>query len=906
MEKFYFPSLITVLLRKQYLNYKSHIFFTPKIYFMRKFTLRIILLCLTTVLATASFSQTIISGGTYSQNFNGIGAAANAGLPAGWKADAITTPRTVGSYATAQTTTTYSDGNNMSSSNNNGGVYNFGAGPAATATDRAVGGLNTSSNPTSINVYVQLTNVDVTSITDVFVAYDIEKYRDGKNADSSAVQLYYYNTTTSTWVNAGAPFYKAFAPDGDNNGFPSAPGATVHVSATYHLPVAAVQNGLLTFAWNISTGVASTGADASNSPALGIDNVRISSVAGGAIPGLYFQTHQSGDWSDVNTWESSPTGTAPWTYPATYTPTYLDKTINILHTVTVTSSVMTDQTTVSGNVIINSGVSLSVNDGDGFDITVNGTVSGAGNLVIKSVNTGTDAGTASVGPSTGTVTAPTTVERLLNSNTPTYKSAWRLLTAPLSVTGSIFSTWQNNGVNTSGIGTTVTGPTYSGAGTPGNPIPDANGLDYASGGYSMYTFDAATQSLVPVTNTITTLLSGVTNTGYYIFINGDRTSSSPMVNGSPNQTTVSATGTLQVGNVNFATSAAANSLTLIGNPYASAVDLAKFYTTNSGANINSSYAYWDPYLTTSYGVGGYVTVSFPGPLITPQGSAGNETQYLQSGQAMYVQTTSTAGASTVTFTESQKDATSVNSIFRTASTAGKVENLRINLNVVNTSTPVLVDGIVASFDRNYSASVDRYDARKMNNPGENLAFVRDGNELSVERRPTITGDDVLYLSLSKLKQNVAYQFEIQPSFNPSGLTANLVDSYLKTTTPVDLSKITTVNFTITGDAASSGANRFSIVFGKPGIVQAGNPAISVYPNPVVNGVINLQMNNMPQGAYNVRVFNSIGQVIATKQINHAAGSATETLNIKGLSKGMYQLEVVKPDNSKFSSKVMAN
>ena len=52
--------------------------------------------------------------------------------------------------------------------------------------------------------------------------------------------------------------------------------------------------------------------------------------------------------------------------------------------------------------------------------------------------------------------------------------------------------------------------------------------------------------------------------------------------------------------------------------------------------------------------------------------------------------------------------------------------------------------------------------------------------------------------------------------------------------------------------------------------------------------------------------NSLGQTILTKQINHAQGSSVETLSVKGLMKGVYQLEVVKPDNSKYSSKVIAN
>ena len=54
----------------------------------------------------------------------------------------------------------------------------------------------------------------------------------------------------------------------------------------------------------------------------------------------------------------------------------------------------------------------------------------------------------------------------------------------------------------------------------------------------------------------------------------------------------------------------------------------------------------------------------------------------------------------------------------------------------------------------------------------------------------------------------------------------------------------TANFNVTPDAASSGANRFIITFAKPGVVIKGNRfSMSVYPNPVTNGIINLQMSN---------------------------------------------------------------
>ena len=99
---------------------------------------------------------------------------------------------------------------------------------------------------------------------------------------------------------------------------------------------------------------------------------------------------------------------------------------------------------------------------------------------------------------------------------------------------------------------------------------------------------------------------------------------------------------------------------------------------------------------------------------------------------------------------------------------------------------------------------------------------------------------------------------------------------------------------------------FSIVFSKPAIVQAGKPGMSLYPNPVVNGVIKIKFNNMPQGLYKVRVLNNLGQTVLNKQIYHATGNSIEVIELGKKIKGIYHLEVIRPDNSKFSTTIIAD
>ncbi len=81
--------------------------------------------------------------------------------------------------------------------------------------------------------------------------------------------------------------------------------------------------------------------------------------------------------------------------------------------------------------------------------------------------------------------------------------------------------------------------------------------------------------------------------------------------------------------------------------------------------------------------------------------------------------------------------------------------------------------------------------------------------------------------------------------------------------------------------------------------------ISVYPNPIVNGNVNLQLTNQPAGTYNVRLLNPLGQVVLTRQITHTEGSSTETIKWDyNFARGVYQLEINRPVGEVKTIKIM--
>lgn len=216
----------------------------------------------------------IANGQTITENFDGIGLTETAALPTGWKVDKLTDVRLLGDYTTAVAATERRGGNNMSTTASNG-IYNFGAGDAATATDRAVGFLSSGSATKSGNLYLALNNNGAATINNFTISFDVEKYRNGTRLEGFAFQMH-YSLDGTTWTDAGTDFNVTFAgADTANNGFASAPGLTLSVTAKT-LNVVLTPGATLYLAWNYSV---ASGTFTSNAKALGIDNVSIQAAA---------------------------------------------------------------------------------------------------------------------------------------------------------------------------------------------------------------------------------------------------------------------------------------------------------------------------------------------------------------------------------------------------------------------------------------------------------------------------------------------------------------------------------------------------------------------------------------------------------------------------------------------------
>ncbi|MDB5276046.1 MAG: type sorting protein [Ferruginibacter sp.] len=480
-------------------------------------------------------------------------------------------------------------------------------------------------------------------------------------------------------------------------------------------------------------------------------------------------------------------------------PLYFETGQEILNTLTLNHSAPATTTLFTDLVIYGNVNFASAND----NFNVNGQ-----HLTLKS----SGSGTAYVGEIKGSLTnaSNVTVERYIDSSlTSTGRRAWRLLSIP--VTGqTIRNAWAGaaanpsapNGETNYNIGTLITGHGYS-----DGTLAAAAGYDWFTGlgantTSSIRYYDAA-HAWASATNTPSTL-SVPDKQGYMLYVRGDRSVATATDYG---YTVLQPTGTLKQGTQTIPVN---DAYTVVGNPYASPINLNAVYLNGSnGAVIKRNFWIWDATQGTS---GAYRSLTWNGiDSYNMTGGSGSAADYLtvNSGQAFFVEKSSTGN---ITIQESNKTTTTAPTVFRPMGST--VSNLSIKLYQATGATlGLLCDGALARYNDLYNVSPwETYDAAKMNNFNENLSLVREGRYLSVESRPYPKQNDTLFVPFWGLKVR-DYALTIT-SNNLDGLnqTAILYDAFTNVTKQVDMTSATVIYpFSVTSDPASSSLNRFKVI-----------------------------------------------------------------------------------------------
>lgn len=523
---------------------------------------------------------------------------------------------------------------------------------------------------------------------------------------------------------------------------------------------------------------------------------------------------------------------------------------------TTGSQVLKNLTVAAGTTNLNTNLSITAGSTPGTVIVSGGILNTTGKLTLKS-----DAsGTASVGTSAGTINGDVTVERYIPA-----RRAWRLMTAPVSSTNAptINGAWQEGASASAsnpnpGYGTHITGGSV------------ANGFDQSPTNSSSIKY-FSNNAWYNVDNTTSTTVTQYD--GYMFFVRGNRAYdiNTTTQNITALSTTLRVKGGLKQG-TQAGKTVAATGYTVIGNPYASGIDFSTVYASSS--NIKNRFRMWYPGLAGVNGVGGYVVVDWNGSgyTATPGVSVNS---IIQSGEAIIVESNDGATAGTVVINESHKSNTSNNTLPFGRPAGSPDATLQIDLKVIDTdATETIADGVLARYNEDYSNDIDKDDAVKFGNSGENVSIVSNNKTVTVERRMLPANGDTLKLKITNLV-NPNYKFEIVcNNVLSTGLQPVLHDAYLnQERTLIDGANID-YSFSVNADPLSKVNNRFSVLFKNFNVLALGLQAVKAFAESASSIRIQWEMKNEQDMAkYEVEKMNSagnyqsIGTVVATGTAN---------------------------------------
>lgn len=406
------------------------------------------------------------------------------------------------------------------------------------------------------------------------------------------------------------------------------------------------------------------------------------------------------------------------------------------------------------------------------------------------------------------------------------RRAWRLLTAPVTPGSNvkISDAWQDGKARVTNVNIISNPePGYGTHVTFG--YPSTNGYDQGvNGNPSIRYLNSAGWSGVPTaTNDGNTFNSGIITDqpGYMLFVRGDRgTLLSQATGAATTPTVLRPKGRINTGTLDLPLSAGfvsgGSHFRVVGNPYPSSVNFHSIITNpvNSAAGLPDAFYLWDPTITGSSGVGGFVGMVYNAAASVAAGrpvydrsvasSIGNSGD-VQSSAAFVIDYS--GPATTIRVQENDKTDSSNITFFRPAA------SLQTSLFALNgDSTLSLNDGVLLSVSDANQKSIDKNDLRKLGNFAENICIIKDGHYLCIEKTQPLTAGDTVWYFIKNLKQK-RYELKIETDAASikNGTAIFLEDLFIKSHTPLQVGGTVSYSFLVTSDTGSYSNHRFRLI-----------------------------------------------------------------------------------------------
>jgi hypothetical protein len=401
-------------------------------------------------------------------------------------------------------------------------------------------------------------------------------------------------------------------------------------------------------------------------------------------------------------------------------------------------------------------------------------------------------GTASIGtiPTTATVTGSINYERYIPAG-----RLWRFIGWPISG-NTIANSWQTT--------IHVTGPGAGGSLGGFN----SNGFDWtAASAPSIYTYNELLNADINskwqgITHTNVNIGS---TTGYRLFIRGPREAGTSLLTSNNHQllpVVLKGTGPINSGDItiNLTSSnggGSNNGWHLLANPYPSAIDWNNSAWVSERTDLNSTIYKYNP-AQNKYGAWNSIA-----------GGVNGGSNEIASGQAFFVKTNVNT---TLTFRESYKIDNSNSGLFGKTGAIGLINNLKISIG----ETTKIYDETVVCLSAYAKKAVDHeFDAIKPDVTNASISTYTniDPTKLMINILPNSIPDTVkLHTPLANANYNYLLRFTGKETFSDS-IRIILFDHYSQNQFVIDSASSVYAFSTVLNNAASSMADRFSLIIG---------------------------------------------------------------------------------------------
>jgi hypothetical protein len=340
--------------------------------------------------------------------------------------------------------------------------------------------------------------------------------------------------------------------------------------------------------------------------------------------------------------------------------------------------------------------------------------------------------------------------------------------------------------------------------------------------------------------------------------------------------TLSMTGAVNTGTQTFTLPATPDAITrwsLVGNPYPSQINIQALLFTKYAAgagNIGASAYVFNPNKTGT-GRGGYDMVD-----ITTNGGG---TPYVLPSNAVVLVQNTVATSHDIAFAETDKNTGVANLGFRTQ---GANNALVLSLEDGN---GMELDKTYIRFNQAAKTKFDNHDGTKMVNEYGIYTTATDKTMLAIDSRPEPTTETIIPLGIQSSTAK-SFVLKISELDLPIGVTAYLKDNFLHVQDAITGTSFI-YSFSTTSNTASSGAERFELVFNKTVVpmVLVTEFAVALSPNPAKDKV-KVSFSNEQAANTTISITNAEGKLMKTVDAGHVQAGQL-SINIKSLAKGTY-------------------